>query len=157
MIYLGIDPGVAGALAVIDGDNIRLFDVPTRKATKGTEYNAGEMADLIHGEASPDSFVMLETVSIRPGESGTSALKIGKGAGLWEGVIAGARVPYEMVPAATWKREFRLLGCDKKASRARAQELFPQIRAELGKKRPDFSEALLLAEYARRRQARARG
>jgi len=157
VIYLGIDPGVSGALAVIDGTDVRLFDVPTRKAKVGSVYLAGAMADLVRQQIDCGEprgcFAMLEEVSIRPGESGRSALKIGKGSGIWEGVLAGASVPYEMPLPAVWKREFRLIGLDKVASRARACELFPEYRAELLKRRPDYSEALLLAEYARRRTA----
>lgn len=164
VVFLGIDPGLSGALAVIDGAEVRLFDVPTRKAARGEEFLAGAMADLIREQgwtpAPRSSFCTVEVVSAPRGKDGkpngnvTSALKIGRGAGLWEGILAGASVPYELVAPATWKAEFRLTGCDKAASRARACELFPVYRAVLLKKRPDFSEALLIGEYGRRRQAR---
>lgn len=159
--FLGIDPGVSGALAVIHPEGVRLFDVPTRKGTRGEQFLAGEMADLLRPFADNSAYVEIEQAAPsyrRPdqGEKGSSgnmnaAMKIGYGVGLWEGILVALSIPYEFTPAATWKRVFRLTGQDKKASRARAQELFPELRTELGKKRPDFSEALLIAEYGRRR------
>lgn len=163
MIYIGIDPGVSGAVAVIDGDTVRLFDVPTRKATKGEAYLAGEMADLIRGLAGDtphrSCFVVLEEaeaprLGLQAKASGntTAAVKIGRGIGLWEGIVAALGIPYEIERAGVWKRPFKLTAGDKTASRARACELFPAYRAELTKRRPDYSEALLLAEWGRRRK-----
>lgn len=149
--FLGIDPGLSGAVAVLCGEEVFLHDTPTRKGTRGHVYLAGDMADLLL-PYSCGAFAVLEEVSLRPGESGRNGLKIGVGRGLWEGILAGARIAYEVVTPQAWKSEFRLIGApDKAASRARAQELFPDIRAELGRRRPDFSEALLMALYAKRR------
>lgn len=157
-IYIGIDPGLSGAVAVlVPGQKPILLDVPTRKATKGEVYLPGAMVDLLRPYAD-GALVAIEDVSA-PRTGGqvngnvSSALKIGMGRGLWEGILAGLGIAYESAAPSTWKKQFRLIGEDKKASRARACELFPAIREELAKKRPDFSEALLLAEYARRRDA----
>lgn len=153
MIAIGIDAGVHGALAAIerDGVGVTLHDVPTRKGKRGLEYVEAEMVALLLRFEPLDAYVVLEEAQIRPGESGPSALKIGKGWGIWRGILAALKMPYETVHPAVWKKQFSLVGCDKKASRARAQELFPRAAADLAKKRPDFSEALLLAEYGRRR------
>lgn len=162
-VFIGIDPGVSGAVAVLTSETVTLFDVPTRKGTKGELYMAGEMADILRPYAG-QAFAILEQASPsfqRPGQGDGSkpssgnmnaAMKIGVGVGLWEGILAALGIPYEMALPITWKRSFRLSGADKKASRARAQELFPVVRAELAKRRPDFAEALLLAEYGRRRR-----
>jgi crossover junction endodeoxyribonuclease RuvC len=157
MIHLGIDPGVSGALAVLhpSGD-IELFDVPTRKASRGSTYLAGTMADLLRPFVG--SCCVLEEARppmvARGVGSGniSSAFKIGYGYGLWEMALAALKISYEIVPASLWKKEFRLIGQDKPASRARACELWPELRGGLMVKRPDFSEALLLAEYSRRRR-----
>ena len=165
MIYIGIDPGVSGAVAVIDGETVTLYDVPTRKGTRGEVYLAGKMADILRPYGK-QSFAMLEEVSaprgrIDQGElarvgvgSQRTAVKIGYGLGLWEMACAALYISYELTRPQAWKKEFRLTEGDKKASRARACELFPTYRDTLAKKRPDFSEALLLAEYGRRRVGR---
>jgi crossover junction endodeoxyribonuclease RuvC len=156
--FLGVDCGLSGALAVLEAGTVRLHDVPTRKATRGHVYLPADMAALLEPYAGRAACVIEEASAPRLARdvgagSGRSALKVGYGAGLWVGLLAAFRIAYEVVPPAEWKRAFRLVGQDKPASRARAQELFPDLRDELAKRRPDFAEALLLAEFARRRQA----
>jgi crossover junction endodeoxyribonuclease RuvC len=167
VIWIGIDPGLQGAVCRIieknDGAILCLdwYDTPTRKAARGHEFADGEMALLLRRLVPPRSlpdqcFATIEQVSIRPGESGTSALKIGKGWGVWKGLLAGLGIPHEVVLPTIWKNHFGLGGCDKKASRARAIELFPSKTEELAKRRCDVSEAILLCEYGRRRQKGAK-
>ncbi len=159
MIYLGIDPGLSGALAALFPEGrVELFDVPTLKATKGQLFLAPGMADLLRPFRGGPAFAVVERAEAPRLGAGkgavgnvTSGLKIGYGMGLWVGILAALQIPYETVVPRAWKQSFGLPAGDKKASRARAQELFPQIGAELGKRRPDFSEALLIAEWARRR------
>jgi crossover junction endodeoxyribonuclease RuvC len=169
MIWIGIDPGVSGAVAVIDGDTIMLHDVPAYRAKRGEKMNDGMMCELLKrfnntvphllATFSPSrplpepAFCVLEDIYTKPGESNTSALTIGRHWGLWKGILSAYCIPHEIALPSVWKKEFRLILHDKRASRARAMELFPQMRGELAKRRPDFSEALLLAEYARRRHA----
>lgn len=152
-IYIGIDPGVKGAVAVIQGDTITLHDVPAYAGGKGQKMNDGLMAELLLPYRDvPVVFCVLEEIFSKPLESNKSALTIGRHWGVWKGLLAGYSIPHEVAPGSVWKRGFRLLSGEKEMSRARAMELFPSYRAALAKKRVDFSEALLLAEYARRRQ-----
>jgi Holliday junction resolvasome RuvABC endonuclease subunit len=150
MIWIGVDCGVKGALAFLMEEGITFWDMPVRKATRGHEFEPFELVELLKAQAEP-RFVMLEQVSIRPNESGPSGLKIGKGFGILQGILAALALPHEVVTPQAWKKHYSLTGQDKKASRARAQELFPEIADELRRRRPDFSEALLLAAYARHR------
>lgn len=157
MIFLGIDPGVNGAVAVIDGDTITLHDVPAYAGKKGQKMNDGEMAMML-AEFNQNltwpkpTFCVLEDIFTKPGESNNSALTIGRHWGLWKGILSAYCIPHQVVPATVWNREFRILGDEKEMSRHRAMELFPQMRDKLkrGTARVDFSEALLMAEYARR-------
>lgn len=169
MIYLGIDPGLSGAVAVIHPDErVELFDVPTVKAQRGEDYAPGAMAELLVAyrlEPGRTAFCAIEMVEAprgRPDQgelarkgvgSQRTALKIGYGRGLWVGLLAAYQIAYETTLPRVWKKSFGLIEADKKASRAKACELFPQLRGELIKRRPDFSEALLLAEWARRRRS----
>lgn len=152
VVYIGIDPGLSGAVAVIDGDTVTLLDVPTRKAARGEEWMDGEMADLLRPYTGR-AFVTLEVASIRMGESGRNGFKIGRGWGLWKGILSALSLAHETVTPQAWKKALGVpVGSDKKISRQKAQELFPAIRDVLAKRRPDFSEALLLAEWGRRRR-----
>jgi crossover junction endodeoxyribonuclease RuvC len=157
-ICIGIDPGLGGAVAILDGDDVTFRDTPTvalgGRAGKRREYLPVEMVGILspyQGRA----VVALEAVSTRRGEGRVSALKIGRGAGLWEGIVAALGLPCEIVHPHVWK-QVMLAGmgdkASKSASRLRAQQLFPGAAGELARvKDHGRAEALLLAEYVRRR------
>lgn len=155
LVFIGIDPGLSGAVAIIDGHRVWLHDAPVVKVKK-TEYLPDQAADLLR-PYTRRGYAILEAVSGRPGQGAASARSIGLGFGLWLGILASLEIPREMVQPGVWKRTFSLLGCDKGASRLRAQSLFPQVRDELRLVKHDGrAEALLMAEYARRRHGGVR-
>ena len=156
-IYIGIDPGVSGAVAIL-GPSVELHDAPVRKVKGGNQYLPAEMAAILRPYAHQRPYALLEVARPpmrAPGQGSgniSAAFRIGEGYGLWVGVLAALGIPYELIAASVWKKGIGLVaGADKKASRALAQQLFPHSAGELGKRRPDFAEALLLAETARRR------
>ena len=64
--------------------------------------------------------------------------------------LATLQIPYRTVTPPVWKKAYRLIGCDKDESRARALELFPTaIDALRLKKHHGRADALLMAEYLR--------
>lgn len=154
-IWIGIDPGLSGAVAILTPQGAEVHDTPTTRLRR-QEYLVGAMAELLRPYAGLPAHAVLEQVSTRPGESAQSGLCTGRGGGLWEAILATLRIPYELVPPAVWKRHFGLLKCDKDASRLRAQCLFPALVPELSRKRDDGrAEALLLADYCRVRRGDA--
>ena len=143
MIYVGIDPGIKGGIATIDdtyseGDSRRvalykiegmtLMDV---WITLGRQQNAT---------------AILEKVSSSPQMGVVSAFTFGKSAGILEAFLVAAGIPYTLVAPGTWQRT---MGCltkgDKNISKARAQQLFPDLRIIHA-----WADALLIAEYCRR-------
>lgn len=157
-IYLGIDPGLSGAVAAIHPDGrVELFDVPTVKAKRGQDYIVPEMVKLLAPYPTGKATLEMSAVTGRTQKEDTTqtsarqGFKIGYGRGLWVGILATHGIACETVLAAVWKREFGLIGRDKRASREQACALFPAVRAVLARRRPDFSEALLLAEWGRRK------
>jgi crossover junction endodeoxyribonuclease RuvC len=157
VIYIGIDCGLDGALAVIDGEQFHVWDTPTGKLTK-REYIAHEMSALLQAyrvDAFRQSCAYIEAVSGRPGQGTASARSIGFGQGVWIGILAAHGIPFQIVQPTAWKREFGLLKADKNGSRLRAQQLFPQAADRLQRVKDDGrAEALLIAEFARRRAAK---
>ena len=79
----------------------------------------------------------------------------GKSAGFIEGVLTAYGIGYQLVPPATWKRTFSLIGKDKKASIETCKKLFPGLdlrRTERCRTESDGeAESALLAEFARRK------
>lgn len=153
LVFVGIDPGLEGALAVLPQGLI--FDVPTvlETSTAGRrqrEYLPREMFLLLANlEAQYPGRVSaaLEHVAAIPEMGRVSAFRFGFGFGLWEMALAAAGIPYTKVRPATWKSAVLAgLGRDKAAARRRAQQLFPQAEALLRRVGDhNRAEALLLA------------
>lgn len=164
MIYLGIDPGLSGACALLHNDSMvtEVFDTPTLEVIRnGRRRRDYQIAPLISSlvlrvgnliSETGEVCAYLESVNAFPGQGVTSMFSLGRGLGLWEGVLAALGIPYTKVLPQVWKRE--MLGGKsrqgKGASLLRAQQLFPS--ADLSRKRDHGrAEALLLAHYGRTR------
>lgn len=147
MIYIGIDPGKNGGYAV-------LYD------NGGISY--GVMGDdfvramrLVHEPSSnQEAIACVEKVGAMPGQGVVSMFNFGKNAGFIEGVLHAFTIPYQLVTPQKWKKEFGLTG-DKEKSIEVCKRLFPNVdlrRTDRCKKEHDgMAEALLMAEYARRK------
>ncbi len=155
MIFIGIDPGFTGAVAVVDNDGnlIAVSDTPVLtvqgKKTK-QEYNIPAMHQILAEHAEQGIHAALEQVSSRPGEGVVSSFRFGRGLGLWEALLVACRIPFDRITPQCWKKSM-MAGRPKKkdASRLRAMELFPQADLRL-KKHHGRADALLMAEYLRR-------
>lgn len=81
----------------------------------------------------------------------------GQNFGFIQGVLSALGIPFELVRPQKWKKEFSITR-DKNTSIAVCKRLFPGaslLRTERSKKEDDnLAEALLLAEYARRKFGR---
>jgi crossover junction endodeoxyribonuclease RuvC len=166
MIYIGIDPGLNGAVGVIQEDTLigpygdidvySVFDTPTMVISGVKEKricNAAAMAELLKPFArQPDVLVVLESVHSMPKQGVASSFSFGEGLGMWKGIIATLGLPLEMPSPQRWKKEMLAdQGKDKDASRAKAIALFPSLATQLARKKDDGrAEAILMAEYGRR-------
>lgn len=131
MFVLGIDPGLQGAWALIDLDTGKLFacgKVSVVKSKKGkTEYNLPAMRDLLNNSLIKG--VALELVHSMPGQGVASMFAMGRGLGLWEGMIVAMNLPYVKVAPRTWQKEiltdFNKGDEAKQASILNAERIFP--------------------------------
>ena len=152
MIYVGIDPGLTGAVAVIYGEGVvRLFDCPTLKVGKRNQPDVARMADLIRDVCFGSVVLVgIERVHSMPGQGVASVFTFGFGAGVWHGILAALHLPYELVTPQAWKKVMMDgMPKEKDASRQRAQALFPDAELHLVKHH-GRADALLIAEYVRR-------
>ena len=161
MIYVGIDPGLNGAIAAVSssGKFIAVDSTPTVVVKKGkhsrTKYLPTAMAEILRDlkERYPDLTVALEFVRARPGQGVTSMFSMGIGVGLWCGILAGLEIPMTEVTPQSWKKAIIGVktGDDKNASIVTACRIFPKASAHLTRVKDDGrAEALLIAEYLRR-------
>lgn len=149
MIWIGIDPGKSGALAVISEDS---FGTMAWAIPFGQKSYAAELAKYI-GLAEVKA-VCVEKVNAMPGQGVVSMFNFGHNLGYIEGLLQAYELPYQLVPPQTWKKEFSL-NSDKQRSIEVCQKLFPHVSllpTEKSRKPNDgMAEALLMAEYARRK------
>lgn len=142
MYYLGIDPGKDGALAIISESGVRLIP-----------FNEQNYAEALSGLRGHRAICCLERVGAMPGQGVTSMFSFGENYGFIRGLLTASQIPYERVTPQKWKREFGVTG--KNQSVAVCMSLFPTVslfRTPKCRKYHDgMAEALLMAEYARRR------
>lgn len=150
MIFVGIDPGKKGAIAYIDEDKVltmpytdeRMCDVC--RELNERFYSAGD-----------ETRCCVEKVGAMPGQGTVSMFSFGKSAGFIEGVLHAFRIPYQLVPPQTWKKEFSLSKQGKEKSVEVCKRLFPGVSlfptARCTKENDGMAEALLMAEYAKRK------
>ena len=145
MIYLGIDPGRSGSLAIIWDTG----DVEVIPFDKTAYINA-----IVRANEAGECKCCLEHVSAMPKQGVTSTFNFGVNFGWMQGVLDTFGVSYELVRPQKWKKEFSVTA-DKNSSIAVCKRLFPNVslkRTEKCRKDDDGNaEAALLAEYARRR------
>ncbi len=151
--WLGIDPGLSGALAFIgeDGLGAQVYPMPLMEVEGQDELDSETLTDIL-AEHDP-RVVALERVQGFGGCS--SAFKLGQNFG---GLIVAAlsgRFRLERVKPQTWQRKM-LPGIHgreelKRASVAKAKSLFSTVSfAKQGRtKDDDVADALLIAAYAR--------
>lgn len=162
-LYVGIDPGVSGAIAVLSPQvqAVAVCDIPTTKVARGhnkgkrTEYLYNAILALFGALAGHSQHIRVMLEHGQPmGRNDTplTAYSVGWGTGMWPLFLTAMDLAYELANPAVWKKAMGLAGKDKEASRVLAQRLFPGGRHALQfKKDHNRAEALLLAEYGRRR------
>ena len=156
MIYIGIDPGLTGAVAVLYGE-VRepvVYDLPVVAVSGGVVQNEVSGARLItllrSIPAAAAGKVVVERTGPMPKQGVVSMFSMGCTRGTILTALAAVGVaPFEVWPQQ-WKWHFKLIGAGKDRSLELARELFPSLAAHLHlAKHHNRAEALLLAEYLR--------
>ncbi len=144
MIYIGIDPGVAGGISALRTDGSIVFAVKMPATER-------DVLDVLAGANQDGARAALEFVRAMPGMGVASMFQFGRGYGALRMGLIAAAIPFIEVTPQTWQKA---LGCrtkgDKNVSKARAQELFPTLKVT-----HSLADSLLLAEYLRRLEVRA--
>lgn len=147
MIYLGIDPGQKGGIAVITTENAEI------SAAETFPYSDDKLKDLCSYLQGSSVFCVVEKVGAMPKQGVTSMFNFGKSFGYILGVLEANYIPYELVQPRKWKKHFSLTD-DKGASIKTAKRLFPNVSLlPTPRCRVDndgMAEALLMALYAYR-------
>jgi Holliday junction resolvasome RuvABC endonuclease subunit len=153
MNWIGIDPGLDGAIAVMCEGSITLIDTPTVCNGKKRDMDLYTIVRLLKGLSnSQDVMAAIESVHSMPGQGVASTFSFGKGFGMWLGILAALNIPHQAVAPQTWKKVMLADGGkEKDASRVKAMQLYPQIADQLSRKKDHGrADALLIAAWAQR-------
>lgn len=151
--YLGIDPGLTGALAFYDpvtGD-LEIFDMPTFKEERNSKtkmtLDLYQLARIVDDKASQVKQAVVELVNAMPKQGVTSSFSFGFSAGAAQTIVAANMIPMILVAPLRWKKVLKL-NASKDASRIKASQVMPR-HAHLWslKKHDGRAEAALLAYY----------
>lgn len=147
-MILGIDVGISGAVAVLDGDKlVAVHDMPTLSTKVGgrkrKRINARELYTLVADYEIDHAFI--EIVAARPNQGVSSMFAFGQASGIAEGVCACLTQNVTGVRPATWKKHFELIGSEKTASRALASQIWTEARDRFKRVKDDGrAEAALI-------------
>lgn len=149
--YIGIDPGKTGGVAVIDGAGRLLTAV---RMPKTLPHLRALLRALFLAER---PVLVIEKSQPMPKQGVTSSFNYGVGYGVLIGMTTFAEIPLHEIRPADWKREILAGEPDKKdkgTSIRVCERLFPQVELVPGgckKPQDGMAEAILLAEYGRRK------
>ncbi len=151
--FLGIDPGLSGAIAAYDpaADELKVWDMPTHEITsnrkKKRTLDIFGLANIIDPLAPDTIKAVVEQVSAMPKQGVTSSFNFGFSAGCAQMAIAAYFIALETVAPVAWKRVMGITS-DKDQARRQASRLLPKHSGLWPLVKHDGrAEAALLALY----------
>ena len=141
-VWVGIDPGASGAVAVLYEDGYAIAE------------DFGDMSSqtLRHwNESFNVHLCAIEQVGAMPGQGVTSMFNFGANLGWWRGVLDTLRIPYVLVRPQRWGKDCCVPPKKDKADKPSlevARRMFPHV--DLSRKKDHGkADALLLAHWAK--------
>ena len=134
---VGVDPGLSGGIALLDGDRIKTWPMPIYKIGRKRVYDLEMIANLIAG-LTPQLIVV---------EQVTRPATLTRCQGVIMGIALGLYIPFKTVRPQVWRPFLSLAaGEGKDKSILKAIELFPELSATITRKNHDGeAEAALIA------------
>ena len=153
MKIIGIDPGLSGAIAVLENNKVlSIFEMPVMAEGKKNkrQLNSAQLVKLLNDNISKNEeiSVVVEQVNAMPGQGVTSMFNFGQSFGILKGICSAMQLPMYFVRPAKWKKYFNLINSEKDASRTKAIEIFPYFSSQLlRKKDSNKADAILIASF----------
>lgn len=181
MAFIGIDPGQKGAIAIIDKSGARIMDMPLLPE-KGINAKALYRIFDRWNDQYVRIHIVIEKAQSMPGQSSVAMFNYGGGYHTILAVLQILELPFEEVRSNKWKTEFGLSGLKSKKKQGKkkekttseekknakkqrkemavkiAMQMFPKMKdlffTPKGKMLDGRAEALLIAEYCKRKMGR---
>ena len=153
MIIIGIDPGINGAISIVENKKIlEVYDTPTMIDGKKNkrQINSAQVTNIIKERLNvgKEVVVVVEHVNAMPGQGVTSMFNFGQSFGVIKGICAALSLPIHFVRPTKWKKYFNLIKTNKDASRTKVIETYPEISSKLHRKKDsNRADAILIALY----------
>ena len=153
MIIFGIDPGMSGAISVLENKKvIEIFDMPTMIDGKKNkkQVNGSQVTNIIKERIKNDKeiIVVVEHVNAIPGQGVTSMFNFGQSFGVIKGICSALSLPIYFVRPTKWKKHFNFIKTNKDASRTKVIQVYPEISSQLSRKKyANKADAILIARY----------
>ena len=144
MIFIGVDPGMSGAIAILADGYVTLFPVPIQDDV----IDVNKIRSHLSYRSTSGIFAYIEMV--------WKPSKLVRIAGILEGILLSEFIPVYRVAPSTWRKE--ILG-NKNATKEDAINYCMEHFSDVSLLRTNRSriqdhnlaEALLIAEYAKRK------
>ncbi len=153
MKIIGIDPGLSGAIAILEDNKVlNIFDMPVMAEGKKNkrQLNSAQLVNIIRDNTvlSDEVVAVVEQVNAMPGQGVTSMFNFGQTFGAIKGVCAALNLPIFFVRPSKWKKYFELINSSKDSSRTKVIEMYPSLSNQLSKKKDvNKSDAILIARF----------
>lgn len=151
-IYVGIDPGIGGAVAAVtaQGEFIDVASMPIQAKKSGrNEVDAlalHEWFESLRGKRI--LYSMIERVSAMPGQGVSGMFSLGDSFGSARAIAVVSSERTDFAQPGVWKKKMQLTN-NKFYSLTVARKCFPKASEHLSRKKDEGkAEALLLAKYA---------
>tara|TARA_R100000655_G_scaffold84070_1_gene123664 strand:+ start:57 stop:509 length:453 start_codon:yes stop_codon:yes gene_type:complete len=144
-MYLGVDPGKSGAMALVDTAGFTHDWI-------GFHETPHDVAKWLKLFAPAIDFAVIEKVGARPGQGTASMFKFGEKYGFAIGLLVAINIKHEFHLPSRWQKKLGLIrpkmsnAEKKKVNKAAAQALFRDSPKIIHRN----ADAFLIAEYARR-------
>ncbi len=143
-LYMGIDPGKNGAMAIIDGDDMSLTVHDMPQTIDGRRELLSQIGAVRSCWIEKPYFPRMIGIN--------NAVTIAQAYGEMRACLFFAGIPTHEVTPQVWKKHFGL-SSDKDASRAHASMVFPDYSELWARKKDDGrAEAALVAYYGWRKR-----
>lgn len=147
---IGIDPGLKGAVAVLNREMTQVLDIydfklkpRTQSAKAGSkEICTKDLKAFLEKYAVPGTMAYLETAIVKPPMTLTAAFSIGFNFANVRGALRDLQIGFIELAPATWKKSLSL-SADKNASMSRVECIHPREMHLI--QRHDQAEAVLIA------------
>jgi crossover junction endodeoxyribonuclease RuvC len=153
-LYLGVDPGLSGALAFLDTDkgHLHVLDMPVMEVSRNgktkREVSPPLLANILNAIEGTDVIAVVERVGAMPGQGVTSVFSFGRSLGIIEGALAACQISMTLIQPQVWQKAAGVRG-GKDGARQRACELFPNYAGLFARKKDDGrADAACMAWYA---------